>query len=264
MEASTSTRRSSPTSSPPAKDGHHPAWESPANAARAWSSGAGRSALRVREKIFDAVIDKVEVKPLARCRRARSSTTTPRSATSTSSSTSWASSTTARYEDDTVTVIHFSEIRQSGAGLPVAVPRAATKRPAKLVAATTGNRRPVGEQQRVGARLGQRLQCRQVAIAVPALARPAPHPHPHLCPDGRRRRPPSHQSREPAATPPAAASPAATGCRSQTRARRRARAAATARAGGCGRAGCGRPGAPRRGRGSGRRRRPPSARGRGS
>ena len=49
-----------------------------------------------RERIFDAVIDKVEVKGSATSHRARSSTTTRRSAAPTSSRASSASSTTAR------------------------------------------------------------------------------------------------------------------------------------------------------------------------
>ena len=49
-----------------------------------------------REKVFDAVIDKVEVKRSATSRPARSSTTTPRSAAPTSSRSGSRSSTTAR------------------------------------------------------------------------------------------------------------------------------------------------------------------------
>ena len=65
-----------------------------------------------REKIFDAVIDKVEVKRSPSSRRARSSTTTRRSA----ARRTWRTSSSQLYnrdvtEEDTVTVIRFSQIK---------------------------------------------------------------------------------------------------------------------------------------------------------
>ena len=63
-----------------------------------------------REKVFDAVIDKVEVKRSPTSRRARSSTTTPRSAAPTSSSVARPALQPDVTEDDTVTVIRFSQI----------------------------------------------------------------------------------------------------------------------------------------------------------
>ena len=81
-----------------------------------------------REHVFDAVIDKVDVKRSASSRRARSSTTTRRSADPRRWRTSSASSTTATVtEEDTVTVIRFSAI--------------------KLKTSASGRLRCVGEQE---------------------------------------------------------------------------------------------------------------------
>ena len=65
-----------------------------------------------RERIFEAVIDSVEVKKVERAvARATSSTTTPSSAGSTRRSTSWSRSTAARSStNDDVTVVRFSQI----------------------------------------------------------------------------------------------------------------------------------------------------------
>ena len=64
-----------------------------------------------REKVFDAVIDKVDVKRSRSSRRGRSSTTTPRSAASRSSPSGSARLYNRPVTDeDTVTVIRFSQI----------------------------------------------------------------------------------------------------------------------------------------------------------
>ena len=145
-----------------------------------------------REKVFDAVIDKVEVKRSASSRRARSSTTTRRYAAEEMANFLGQLYNRDVTEDDMVTVIRFSAIQDATAaglsvpGLRIGTPkRIARRRGAPQASQSTANADEKRAPQAGSAREARRAHCGhaagssrlgllEVALGVPAPGRRRP------------------------------------------------------------------------------------------